>query len=252
MESRLRLLAILLLCCLACASPGPGAETPQAPAAAGEAPAASEAPAATGEAPATSEAPAATGEAPATSAPEDGTAAGGAEGDVPPKPPASAPATEEEWEFGKTFQPLADVFAFTQYVHASRRGNGLVYQFLPEGETLEDWHYLGVVLLVPVARTWEEAEDVMPEFIEAFLKDRQHVNQVQTIPGERTNLTYIDYELGAGSRREHILASIWQVIPGAITVFQVQRRPERFDAAQIEQFKNVASQLAAQAGRPVE
>ena len=260
MESHLRALGVLaflvwpLAGAVACASPGTKEEAPTAPATqeGGE-------PSSVAEAPASdrTDAPAPAAGEPAATGGEAGEVGEGAAGTSPPEGgaapapdaiPESRPISQEEVEFGRNFQPLADEFGLTQYAQATRRATSLIYQFLPEGETLESWHTLGLVLLVPVGRSWEEGEQAMPRFIDAFLHGRTGVNEIERFPGNKTTLTFIDYTLGEGPEREHILAAIWQAIPGAITVFQVQRRPDRFDEFHIEFFKDHAGMLAAQAG----
>lgn len=220
----------LLLLALACASPAPtpSAEPPE--------------PAPT---PAPAESPAA--------------GAGGAESAKAPEAPAQAPSQEpaaeppvelpplsdRERDLGHTFQPLADEFALTEYVAASRTasGRGLVFEYLPQGQTLDDWEYHGTFVLTRVGDTWEQGLEVMPRFIEIFIGQQDQVNEAGTWNFPEGDVTFLDSEDSEGGVRVHSLSAIWQVLPGHIAIFQAQRRPERFEEWQIVRFKQVASRL---------
>jgi hypothetical protein len=155
------------------------------------------------------------------------------------------PISDPEADLGRTFQPLADEFGFTRYVHVQRTptGRGLVFEYLPEGETLETWRFLGTLILTVVGRTWEEGAGVLPRYVEAFRKRQEQLNEIVTWEYPEGDVTFIDYELRAGPLHEHNLGAVWQVLPGMIAVFQAQRRPERFGDWQIEHFRTVARRL---------
>lgn len=159
--------------------------------------------------------------------------------------PASKPRpiSDNEAELGRTFQPLADRFGLTRYVYATRTQTGLRFEYLPEGETLDAWRTLGTLLLVPVGGSWEEGEAALPKYIDAFRRRMKTVNDIATWRGPGGDVWFMDYEVVEGPLREHILAAVWQLLPGTLGVFQTQRRPERFPAWQIDHFKQITSQL---------
>jgi hypothetical protein len=165
-------------------------------------------------------------------------------GTVAPKD-ALPTLSEQELKIGLTFQSLADEFGFTEYVQASRTssGRGLLFQYLPEGEELDRWTYLGGLVLTRVGETWEQGAEALPEFFENFRKRLKHVNDAVTWSFPEGDVAFVDYEFGGESLRVHNLAVMWQVFPGHLAIFQAQRRPERFQQWQITHFREVAQRL---------
>lgn len=153
------------------------------------------------------------------------------------------PLSPSEVELGQRFLHLTGQFGFSELVRSSRTASGLLFEYLPEGETLDDWHFRASVVLVRLADDWDEGATRLPAYVQAFRKQLVSENEVMTFEGSG-DVTFVDYQLGEGSRREHVLAAIWQAMPGVAAAFQVQRRPERFDAAQLEQFKDAAGRIS--------
>jgi hypothetical protein len=163
------------------------------------------------------------------------------------------PLSDEERDIGVTFQPLADQFGFTRYVSASRTATGgIVFEYLPEDESLDGWRYLGRLLLTRVADTWEEGAEILPRYAEAFVGQMRTVNEAVIWPFPEGHVAFVNYEVGTGMLHEHNLATIWQVLPGHIAVFQAQRRPELFTQWQVEHFKSVAQRLGRADGETAE
>ncbi len=167
------------------------------------------------------------------------------------QPSELPPLTDAEREIGRTFQPLASEFGFTHYVRAARvnGGLGILFEYLPDDENLKDWHYRGTFVLTRVAKTWDEAAVILPRYAQAFAKQMDRVNEAITWPFPEGQVVFIDYELGSDARREHSLATIWQVLPGHLAIFQAQRRPDRFSDWQIEHFRTVAQRLGRADGK---
>jgi hypothetical protein len=168
----------------------------------------------------------------------------GSEPALTDEPQTIPPLGDAEREIGRTFQPLADEFGFTEYVHAARTpSGGILFEYLPEGDSLDSWNFLGTLLLTRVAKTWEEGAEILPRYASAFAKQMQDLNEAIIWPFPEGQVSFIDYEIGTGASREHNLATIWQVLPGTIALFQAQRRTERFSQWQIDHFKTVAQRL---------
>jgi hypothetical protein len=223
---------------LGCASAaGPPSEA--APAAAASSPAAVERPATEGASPAPESRTdrgrdAAEAEAGSDSAPKG------------PGQPLLKPLDQREIEFGARFQPLADEFGLLQYARASRTptGNGLVFDYLPEGESLAAWSYRGTLRVIRVADTWEEGEAILPRYIEIFREGvKDGLRDIETWDFPEGDVTFVDYELHSGDRTHHNLGAVWQVLPGHIAIFEVHRADARFEDWQVERFREVAQRL---------
>jgi hypothetical protein len=225
-----RIAAVLCVLSLACASPP--AEVPEA----GPSTSAASGPAAAPGLPQEAAEP-----------PADAADPGAAGSGEPSEPNAAVeplqPLSPEEAELGARFQPLADAFGFTEYVRSARTRGGVLFEYLPEGDVLERWTYLGTLLLVPVGESWEEGDAMLPRYVEAFTSGTRVLNERGVFTAPEGDVWIFDYELGTGALHEHNLAAVWQVLPGTLAVFQVQHRPEPFSQFQIDHFKSIAGQL---------
>jgi hypothetical protein len=166
-----------------------------------------------------------------------------AEAGIPESSPKSRPVSDTEVELGRTFLVVAEHFALTRYARATRTETGLLFEYLPEGETLEAWRTLGSLLLVPVAGDWEAGEALLPKYVDAFRRRQPAVKDIAAVPGAGGMIWFMDYEVGSDTLKQHNLAAIWQVLPGTLGVFQTRRRDERFEAWQIEHFQRPVAQL---------
>jgi len=165
-------------------------------------------------------------------------------GDARAEDPTREPLTPAEQQLGTAFLALTSRFGFPRLVESSRTASGLAFHYLPEGESPEDWHFRGSIVLVRLGATWEEGEALLPRYVEAFEKQLTAVNHSATVESEYGDVTYLDYELAGEGGRRHTLAALWQAMPGVVAAFQAQRRPERFGPEQLEQFKLMILELA--------
>ncbi len=150
--------------------------------------------------------------------------------------------SEREAERGLGFLPLAKEFGYTRYGRASRDGETLRYDFLPEGESLRWWRHLGSVSLTQVGDTSEEGRQALPDHIAAVRAQAavEHAAGSHTGPGGL--VAFLHGESDGFDGREHRLAAIWQLVPGTLAEFRAAQR-EEFSPRQVEQFKLAAAQL---------
>ena len=154
------------------------------------------------------------------------------------------PLTDGEKQLGTAFLSFTSRFGFSRLVGSSRTATGLLFQYLPEEASAEDWRFRGNVLLVRLGEDAASGAAALPRYVEAFESQIQSLNDSILVRSDAGDVAYVDYELGEGTAFRHNLAAIWQAMPGVIAVFQAQRRPVRFDAEQIEQFKLVVLEIA--------
>lgn len=174
-----------------------------------------------------------------------GCASSGEKSPPPSEPFTAIGVSEGEAEFGKTYLPLTRRFGFTEYVHAARAAGGsTLYEYLPEGETLEGWNHLATLLLHRVAGSWEEGAKALPRYRDAFLAGLPLVQESLHAPGAQGGASYLRYQTGGGPLTEHALAVVWQVLPGTMATFQVQQRSEPFAQRQKDEFVELVYELA--------
>lgn len=157
---------------------------------------------------------------------------------------AEAALSEEEQEFGKRFLPLAGEFGLSEYAFADRTPDGgVLYMYLPEGEELESWVHLGVIVLTGVGATWEEGQAFLPRYADSIVRGVTKLYASEVLRGGKGDVHFFHFRLGNGARAEHSLMASWQLLPGMVATFQVEQRPQPFSPRQVEQFKDVVRQL---------
>jgi hypothetical protein len=148
-------------------------------------------------------------------------------------------------EFGRTFLPLARRFDLTRFSFAGRAADGgVLYEYLPAGETRDDWTHLGSLHIVRVGQTFEDSAPIVPKLAAAIMRSGVEVHEAGSYPGSAGGVYFLHYTIASGPLREEGLSAVWAVLPGHIANFQEMNRAEPYSAHQVEYFKSVAASLA--------
>jgi hypothetical protein len=161
------------------------------------------------------------------------------------KPPIVVGLSAEEADGGRQFLPLARQFALPQFAFAARSSNGgLLYEFLPLGDSLDRWTRLGSVHVFRVGATLDDAAQILPEYMEFLRSLADVVHETEYFPALNGGVHLIHYDAAANDYREEGLAAVWVTGPGLIVNFQVMNRGSAYTEAHVEGFWKIFSELA--------
>jgi len=146
-------------------------------------------------------------------------------------------------ELGTKFLPLTRQLGFTRLVFAARTGTGNLYEYLPEGETLEDWQHLATIHLSNTGRPADEWNSVLAPYAAKWPALADAVREKQTFSGPAGDVYFVNYETGWGELKEYNLAVIWQFQPSVIATFQSKQRRTPVVERQVDRFKLLAKRL---------
>ncbi len=157
---------------------------------------------------------------------------------------------QQSEEFGKTFIPLAAQFGFTEYVYAAKSDSGMIlFEYLKPGENLESWKNMATVSLFPVAETEQEAAEALPQYAALFRSGTGRILEEEEHDTEMGKLYFTHYDISAGPIKESNLSLIWQIMPGVIGNFQVQRRPDDPSPQDVDNFKHFMTSMISESAR---
>lgn len=153
-------------------------------------------------------------------------------------------ASNEEQEFGKTFLPLASDFGMTNYAYAAKSSPvSVLYEYLPQNQNFDSWKQLSSVNIFQLG---DKAEEVLPKLAESFQAKGagKVVNETKTFGTGSSQVYFTDYVIGSGPIREHNLSMIWQILPGVIANFQIQKRDGNYSKDIKEEFLGLVKKTA--------
>jgi hypothetical protein len=148
--------------------------------------------------------------------------------------------SDEEREFGKTFLRLTSKFGFTEYAYAAKATNGsFIFEYLKPGADLNIWEELSTINLYPVGQTMDDGNKHVDSIATLFQKKvSEQIIEKNKYDAYFGPVYYTYYNIGTGPLKENNLSAIWQIIPGVIGVFQIQKRGEPHSAESVQQFKD--------------
>lgn len=159
----------------------------------------------------------------------------------------SANINPEEKEFGKNFLPLTSSFGFSDYVYGGKTDNGmLIYQYLRPQDEIESWPVMASLSLIPVGRTMAKGNEALPEYIDFFRTQVPDINEQVNREAAFGDVYFTHYDAGTGPLKENNLSAVWQVLPGIIGNFQIQKRGGPHSETAVNAFKAYIDNMVEQ------
>ena len=153
--------------------------------------------------------------------------------------------SDSEKEFGKKFLPMTSSFGFSELAFSAKAPNGLLlYEYLQPGQDIKKWQFLSTVSILPVGKTKEEGDKELARFLAFFKKQVPKILEEKEFDAAFGKIYYTSYEVGDGPLKENNLSAIWQVAPGLIANFQIQKRGGAHNQGGIDTFKNYLTAMA--------
>lgn len=156
-----------------------------------------------------------------------------------------------EREFGQRFTSLSGQFGLPVYVDAvkTKRGSMLYTYIAPEGTAAED-ALRATVTVFSVA----EPEEFLEKYINSIQSEgvvRRELGKMKLYGQGDTFMSYTEYNIGRGSTfnqggpdKKYYVSMVWQVLPGVVANFQIEKYNEPFTTETKDLFKEIVKQTA--------